>query len=85
VIIGLHYIETEFSLCTLFATSESSKSETSYSIQIWIGVSSTLRSLYNSDKNIVSIEIEILGVPFLPRGHYRMQWTPTPQSLSCSM
>jgi len=30
----------------------------------------TIRSLYNSDKNIVSIELEISGALFLPRGHY---------------
>jgi len=30
----------------------------------------TIRSLYNSDNNIVSIELEISGALFLPCGHY---------------
>jgi len=30
-----------------------------------------IRSLYNSDNNTVSIELEISGVLFLPRGHYK--------------
>jgi len=29
-----------------------------------------IRSLHNSDNNIVSIELEMTGVLFLPRGHY---------------
>jgi len=30
----------------------------------------TIRSLYNSDNNVVSIELEISGTSFLSRGHY---------------
>jgi len=30
----------------------------------------TIRSLYNSDNNVVSIELEISGALFLPCGHY---------------
>ena len=29
-----------------------------------------IRSLHNSDNNIVSIELEMTGVLFLPRGNY---------------
>jgi len=30
----------------------------------------TIRSLYNSNNNTVSTELEISGALFLPRGHY---------------
>ena len=46
----------------------------------------TIRSLYKSDKNIVSIELEISGVLFLRRGHYtgiaRKMYTYTLNSLN---
>jgi len=30
----------------------------------------TIRSVYNSDNFVVSIDLEISGTLFLPRGHY---------------
>jgi len=53
------------------SNSERSEIEILFSVQIWTGGSIYFRSLYNSDNNVVSIELEISGTSFLSRGHYR--------------